>query len=218
MLTLYGNEVSGPSNKVRFVANALGLSYEYKPVNLLAGENKTEAFLKLSPAGKVPVIQDDDFVLFESNAIIKYLAEKAGSSLYPKDLRRRSVVDQWADFASIHIGMAMGRVFVNRVAYKIVGIEQDERSLKDGLEFLGRFLPVVEGQLKKSAFLAGPELSIADFSLLAHLDPAEVCSIDLSATPSLQRWRNALRDKEFYQKCFPSYEKMLQGLAAKMAQ
>src|SRR4029434_5308818 len=122
MLTIYGFEVSQPTNKVRFVANALGLPYEYKSVNLPKGENKTEAFLKLNPTGKVPVIQDDDFVLCESNAICKYLSEKASSNFYPKDPRRRALVDQWTDFSSLHIGTAMARVFGNRVASKMIGL------------------------------------------------------------------------------------------------
>ncbi|MFO1520159.1 MAG: glutathione S-transferase family protein [bacterium] len=215
MLTIYGNEVSSPCNKVRFVANALGLPYEYKHVDLRGGENKFETFLKLNPSGKVPVIVDDGFSLFESNAIIKYLSEKAGSPLYPKDLRQRVTVDQWMDFSSLHIGTAMQRVFVNRVLYQFVGMEKDERSLKDGIDFLGRFLPVVEGQLKNNKFIAGPEMTVADFCLLAHLDPAEISQVDLSAYSSLTRWRNGLKDKEFYQKCFPSYEQMLMKLAAK---
>src|SRR5215831_279401 len=193
MITIYGAEPSAPSNKVRFVANALGLAYEFKNVDLPGGENKTEAYLKLHPAGKIPVLQDGDFVLFESNAIIKYLADKESSSLYPKELRRRALVDQWIDFASLHIGTAVARVVFNRVFYKFAKVEQDERSLKDGLGFLQRFLPVVEAQLAKHAFLAGPETTLADFCLLALLDPAEIASIDLSPYPRLQRWRDGLK-------------------------
>src|SRR4030095_11690275 len=216
MLTVYGFEVSQPTNKVRFIANALKLPYEYKSVNLVKGENKTEAYLKLNPAGKEPVIQDDDFVLFESNAICRYLADKAGSNFYPKDSRRRALIDQWTDFSSLHVGTAMARVFVNRVAYQVMGVEKDERSLKDGLAFLDRFLPVLEGQLKKQAFLAGPEMTVADFSLLAHLDPADIASVDLSAYPALHQWRGGLQKQDFYQKCYPSYTQMVQDLAAKM--
>jgi len=215
MLTIYGFEVSSPSNKVRYVANALGIAYDYKRVNLQAGENKTEAYLKLHPAGKVPVLQDGDFVLFESNAIIQYLADKESSNFYPKDRRRRAIVDQWLDFASLHIGTAIGRVFVNRVAYKILNLEKDERSLQDGLAFLARFLPVLEGQLSKNAFLAGPETTLADFALLSNLDPAEIASVDLTPYPHLKRWQAGLMAKDFYQKCFPSYTQMLTELAQK---
>jgi glutathione S-transferase len=213
MLTLYGFEVSVHTNKVRFAANALGLSYEFKRVNLLAGEHKTESHLKLHPAGKVPVIQDGDFVLFESNAIMRYLAEKESSHLYPKDLRRRALVDQWIDFSALHIGIPMARVFVNRVAYKALKVEPDERAINEGLAFLQRFLPVAEAQLGKNGFLAGPEMTLADICLLAHMDPAEVSSVDLSAYPRLRQWQRDLQAKEFYQKCFPSFTQMLQEAA-----
>jgi glutathione S-transferase len=71
MLIIYGSDFSAPANKVRFVANALGLDYEYKVVRIRDGENKTEEFKKMHPAGKIPVINDHGFILFESNAIIK---------------------------------------------------------------------------------------------------------------------------------------------------
>ncbi|MCE9624078.1 MAG: glutathione S-transferase family protein [Deltaproteobacteria bacterium] len=215
MITLYGNEFSSPSNKVRYVANALGIEYEYKHVDLMGGANKTESYLKLNPSGKVPVIQDGDFTLFESNAIIRYLARKVSSSLYPQDLKRGALVDQWMDFASLHVAQAVGRVFFNRVAYKFLNAEVDPRSLSDGLQFLQRFLPVLEGALAKSAFLAGPELSLADFSLLAGLDQAEVAGIELEVYPALSQWRKELIAKDFYQKCFSSYAAMLHALTQK---
>lgn len=216
MPTLFGNEISSPSNKTRFVLNALGIPYEYRNVDLMTGENKTEAYLKMHPAGKVPVLKDGDFVLFESNAIIKYLATKENSNLYPGELRRRAKIDQWLDFVSIHIGVAMSKVFINRVAYGVLGMEKDERSLQEGQKFLDRFLPVLEAQLQKSAYLAEPEMTLADFGLLAHLDQAEVSQVDLSVYPRLKEWQAELMGKEFYQKCFPSYAKMLLGIASKM--
>lgn len=205
MLTFYGHEISTPCNKVRFVANALNLDYEFKPVDLFTGKNKTEEYLKLHPAGKVPVMVDGDFVLFESNAICRYLAEKSGSELYPSELRQRSLVNQWMDFASIHVGPAVSRVFVNRVGYSVMGLEKDERSLQDGLNFLDRFLPVVDRNIAAKGYLAGPQLSLADFSLLAHLEQAEISSISLEAYPHLKKWREKLQSEEFYRKCYESY-------------
>src|SRR3989338_5290751 len=95
MLKIYGANLSGPSNKVRMVANYLGLEYEYLQVKIREGENKKEWFLKLNPIGKIPVIDDDGFCLFESNAIVKYLATKNRSSAYPQELKQRAIVDQW---------------------------------------------------------------------------------------------------------------------------
>jgi len=206
MLKIYGSDLSGPSNKVRLVANALGLEYEYRRVDLRDGENKTEDYLRLHPAGKVPVIDDGGFVLFESNAIIKYLASKAGSPLYPQETNKQAIVDQWIDFSSHHIGTAMGRVLFNRLFAPFLKLEVDEHSLSDGLSFLDRFLPVVERQLQANPFLAGNEFTLADLNLLAILDPAEVVGIDLSAYASLSKWRKGLREESFYTKCHKSYE------------
>ncbi len=108
MLKIYGADLSTPCNKVRFTANALGTAYDYKKVNLREGENRTEAFLKLNPAGKIPVIDDEGFILFESNAIAKYLCDKKGSDLYPKELKSRAMIDLCMDFVFFHIGIAMG--------------------------------------------------------------------------------------------------------------
>src|SRR5580692_145202 len=198
MLTIFGFDFSSPANKVRFTANAIGLNYEYKQVNLLAGEQKTPEFLKLNPIGRVPAIDDDGFKVFESAVIIKYLADKNNSPLYPKDLKKRTIIDQWIDFANIHVATALARVTFNRVMYKFLNTEKDERSLNDGIRFLGTFLPIIEKQLKENKYLAGSEMTLADINLLAVLDPAELSSVDLSTYPSIVNWRKALKAQSFY--------------------
>ena len=152
MLTIYGADLSSPSNKVRFVANALGLNYTYRPVKLREGENRQEWFLKVNPFGKIPAIDDDGFMLFESNAICKYLLNKKNSPLFPQELKVRALVDQWVDFGSMHVGLAMSKVFYNRVLAPVIKVPVDEQSLKDGLVFLDRFLPVINNQLDKNKF------------------------------------------------------------------
>ena len=79
MLKIYGADLSGPANKVRFVANYLGLKYDYVVVKLREGEHQKPEFLKINPIGKIPAIEDDGFTLFESNAICRYLADKNNS-------------------------------------------------------------------------------------------------------------------------------------------
>jgi len=215
MITIYGNDFSTPCTKVRFVANALKLDYEYRKLDLMKGEQKTESYLKLHPAGKVPVLQDGDFTVFESNSIIRYLAQKNSSSLYPQDLKQQTIVNEWMDFASIHIAIPMGKILFNRVIYKFLNAEVDPRSLADGIQFLQNSLPVLEKQIAKNGNIAGAELSLADFSLLAALDPAEAAGVDLAAYPALSAWRKDLMSKDFYQKCYASYGAMLQSLTQK---
>jgi len=214
MLTIFGFDFSSPSNKVRFAANAMGIPYEYKQVNLLAGEQKTPEFLKLNPVGRVPAIDDNGFKVFESAAIIKYLADKNNSPLYPKDLQKRTIVDQWIDFANIHVSAALARVTFNRVMYKMLNVEKDERSLADGIKFLGNFLPAIEKQLKENKYLAGNDMTLADINLLAVLDPAEMSSVDLSVYPSIYNWRKNLKTQAFYKKCHNSLEEVFQAAMA----
>ncbi len=209
MLKIYGSDLSAPAIKVRFAANALGLKYEYLKVDLRAGENRKSEFLKLHPAGKVPVIDDDGFILFESNTIIRYLADKNNSALYPKGLIQRALVDQWIDFGSMHVGGALSKVVYNRVFAPLRNIPVDENSLKEGLQFLDRFLPVVEQQFRKIQYLAADRMTLADINLLALLDPAEVAGIDLSKYPNLTKWRTALKNESFYTQCHREYGESL---------
>lgn len=209
MLKIYGTDPSSPVNAVRMCANALGLEYEYIQVNMSEGEHKSEKYLALNPVGKVPAIDDDGFTVFESAAIMKYLCRKNGANYYPQDLLKQAIVDQWLSFVCVHIYMALARVLFNKVVGLLIGAPVDEQSLKTGYEFLARFLPVIEGQLKKTKYLAGDELSIADFALLANVDPAEVVELDLTPYPKLSAWRENLQAQGFYQKVHKFYGESL---------
>ncbi len=215
MLKIYGSDLSAPCNKARFVANALGLKYEYVLVNLRGGEHQKPEFLKINPVGKIPVIDDDGFYLFESNAIIRYLCEKNNSPLYPEGLKERAIVEQWLDFGSMHVGAAFSKVMYNRVFAPIRKIAVDENSIKEGLAFLDRFLPVVDSQLGKNSYLTGENLTIADFNLVALLDPAEIADIDLSKYKNLTAWRSKLKQEKFYTQCHKEYGESLKQAMAK---
>ncbi len=217
MLKIYGANLSAPANKVRMAANVLGLEYEYVQINIREGEHRAEKYLAINPAGKVPAIDDDGFKLFESDAIIKYLAVSEASTLYPEDIKQRATIDQWIDFVAIHVGAAMGRVLFNRVFASFAKVPTDERSLSDGIKFLGRFLPVIDQQLSQTKYLVGDQFSLADISLLATTDPAEVAGIDLPPYANIVKWRNELKTKDFYTKCHTSYDAVVKDLMSKAA-
>ena len=216
-MKLYGNNFSFNSNKVRFAANAMGVSYEFITVDLAAGEQRKPEFLKINPTGRIPALADGDFMIFESVAISRYLAEKTGSALYPKDLQKRSLTNQWLDFASIHIAGAMGKMFFNTLVYKFVGAQKDVNSLEEGRKFLNTFLASVENQLKQNPYLVGQEMTLADLNLLAILDPSEAVGFDLSAFPKVSAWRKQLQAQPFYQKVYPSFTEFISGLMTQKA-
>jgi len=205
MLHIYGTPLSSPTNKVRYVVGYLNLSHEFHLVNLGAGEQKKPEYLKINPYGRVPAIDDDGFKLSESNAIIRYLADKQQSSLYPQELKARAVVDQWIDFATQHITLALGRIMYNTYFYKHAGVPIDERSLADGKKFIAQYLPIVDHQLGEQTFIAGKAMTLADIAMLAGLDTCELCQVDLTNYKHITNWRKKLMAEEFYKKYHESY-------------
>lgn len=215
MLKIYGGDLSSPANKVRFIANYIGLEYHYVQVKIREGENREEAFLNINPFGKIPCIDDDGFYLFESNAIGRYLCDKHQSDLYPKELKARARVEQWMDFATIHINGAMGRILFNKVFAGFAGVSKDERSLEDGIKFLKKYLPTVDTNLGKTKYIAGDTISLADMALLSSLDPADIVEFDLSVYSNVEKYRAILKRQDFYRQCFADYgepiRRMLHG-------
>ncbi len=212
MIKLYGVGFSPSVTKVRYTLNQLNLEYDWAQTNPGAGDTQTEEFKNISPTGKIPAIDVDGFKLFESNAIIRYLAAIKNSSLYPADAKKRAIVDAWLDYGSIHVGHAMGRVFFNRVLAPVFNQKADPESLKVGLDFLAKYFPVLEKQLSQNPYLAGKELSIADINLISVLDPSELCQISYDQYPSLKKWRDGLKAQAFYQKCYKDYGQFVQEM------
>jgi len=217
MIKLYGIPISNNVAKVRYCLNYLNLDYELIETSPLKGENQTDEFKAINPTGKVPAIDLDGFTLFESNTINRYLATVQNSPTYPTDARQRALVDAWSDFISIHVAHAMGRVGFNRLLAPVLGAEVDEKSIQTGLDFLAKYFPVLEEQLSKNKHIAGDKITLADIALLATLDQAELCQIDLSAYPNLTKWRNNLKAQAFYQKCYQDYTMFAQETMAAMS-
>ena len=218
MIKLYGVGFSFNISKVRYCLNYLNLPYEWAQTNPIAGENKSPEYLNIAPTGKIPAIDVDGFRLFESNAIIRYLAATNNSSLYPQDAKKRATIDAWMDYTSIHVGQALGRVLFNRVFAPMTGQKADQESLRVGLEFLDKYFPVLEKQLSSNPYIAGKEMSIADISLLATLDPCELAQItSIDQYPSIKKWRVGLKSQAFYQKCYKDYSQFVQEVMSAKA-
>ena len=216
MIKLYGIPVSNNIAKVRYVLNYLGLEYEMVPTSPMDGSNQTEEYLQISPTGKIPGIDIDGFKLFESSAIIRYLATIHQSDLYPTDPKQRAIVDAWSDYGSIHVAQAQGRVTFNRVLAPTMGMPVDESSLQTGLEFLNKYFPIIDRQLSKTKYLAGDSLTLADINLLAIMDPFEISQISLEGYDNIKKWRSDLISQDFYQKCYPDFTEFLQKAMSEM--
>lgn len=204
MLTIYANSLSAPCNKVRYTCNLLRIAYAWIEKPFARDELKNPHYLSLHPAGKVPAIDDDGFALFESDAICRYLCAKHGSALVPADLRERAIMDQWLSFSDHHVGLAMNKVLFNRVVAPKRGWPIDETALREGRQWLARYLPIVDHRLAAATYLAGDVLTLADVTLLSIVERAPLGQIRLAPYAALSAWLEGLQAQSFWREAQPA--------------
>jgi glutathione S-transferase/GST-like protein len=183
--------------KASITLEELGLPYKVRRIDFEKREQKEPWYLKLNPNGRIPTIVDHDnggFAVFESGALMIYLAEKAGK-LLPTDVKGRSLVIQWLMFQMGGIGPMMGQANVfyryapERIPY---AIERYQREVR-------RLFEVLESRLKDHEFLAG-DYSIADIAVFPWLRPYERQGQKLEDYPNLKRWFDAINARPAVQK------------------
>jgi GSH-dependent disulfide-bond oxidoreductase len=183
--------------KVSIALEELGLPYEVQRVDLQAGDQKQPEFLAINPNGRIPAIVDRDaegFAVFESGAILVYLAEKAGA-LLPTDVKGRSRVMQWLMFQMGGIGPMMGQanVFFRYATEKIpYAIDRYQRETR-------RLFGVLDGQLANNEHLAG-DYSIADIATWTWVSTHEWSGVSLDGLPHLVRWLDAVGQRPAVQR------------------
>ncbi len=196
MIDLY-TAATPNGHKVSIALEELGLPYTLQVLDLAKGEQKTPAFLAINPNGRIPAIVDHEaggFAVFESGAILIYLAEKTGL-LMPSDVQGRSRVLQWLMFQMGGVGPMMGQanVFFRYFPEKIQpAIDRYQGESK-------RLLAVLDGQLKDHEYLAG-DYSIADIANWAWVRTHRWSGVDVSDLPHLRRWMDAIRQRPAVQR------------------
>ncbi|MEX0604649.1 MAG: glutathione S-transferase N-terminal domain-containing protein [Marinobacter sp.] len=180
-------------HKVTVTLDEMGVEYNLIPVDLSKDEQKTPAFLAMNPNGRIPVIVDrdnDDFVVFESGAIMVYLAEKYGK-FYPQDPKVRSRVLQWLMFQMGGVGPMMGQanVFYRYFPEKIQpAIDRYQKECR-------RLFEVLDNRLAESRYLAGEEITIADFANWCWVRTHNWSGTSVEGLEYLNRWLNELYDR-----------------------
>lgn len=185
MLKVYGDYNSGNCYKIKLMLHLLGLEYEWQSVDILNGETETPAFLAKNPNGKVPVLElEDGTCLWESNAILNYLAD--GSEYLPTEPRLRTQVLQWQFFEQYS---HEPYVAVARFIQFYLGLPQERLEEYRKLQKRGyKALDVMEQQLARTPYLVGEHYSIADVTLYAYTHVAHQGGFDLAGYPSIQAW------------------------------
>ena len=184
--------------KVSIMLEETGLPYEVHPIDLGALDQKQESYLKLNPNGRIPTIVDrqaGDFPVFESGAILLYLAEKTGKFL-PADAKQRSLAIQWLMFQMGGVGPMQGQANVffryapEKIQYAIDRYQNETRRLYE----------VLERRLGESEYLAGDEYSIADIANYSWVAIHEWAGVETSDLENVERWLAKINAREAVQR------------------
>lgn len=185
------------SMKPLYVLEALGVDYEYCFVDLGKGENRTEAFRKMNPVGKVPVLEHDGEFLFESGAMSRYVADVENSPLYPADKLQRARVDQWMTFFTCHPGRWLTEIFFEQVVKPKAGLgETDAARCEMAAKLAHQQFELLEQWFQGTAWLANDAMSIADPFALAYMDQVQPIGFSLDDFPRIRSWVERLEALE----------------------
>jgi len=192
-MKLYHHPVSTTSRPVVLFAAESGIALDYQIVDLFTGEQYKPEFSAINPSHQVPVLEDGDFRLTESSAILKYLAEKADSPAYPKDLRQRARVNERMDWfnTGFYRDFAYGLVYPQIFDF----MRRPDEKVQAGTVAWGKekalpWLQILNEDLigPRNGFVCGDAITIADYLGATMTLGGEVIRCNLAAYPNISRW------------------------------
>jgi glutathione S-transferase len=212
MMTVYvfGNvpaPVIGATRDLRvlWAAEEAGLSYRVQPLDYPRGDLRSPDYLRVNPFGLIPAIDDDGFKLFESAAIVRYLAEKAGN-LLPADARGRTLATQWAFAATTTIEPKLLDVFLaDKFQAGAPGTLERRPALVEAVQ---KRLADLDAQLAGRHYLLGEEFTVPDILMSAALRLIQHTNL-LDATPDLSRYKERCESRPAWRKIYAAYEQRL---------
>jgi GST-like protein len=203
--------------KVSILLEELALPYNVIPVHIGKGDQFKPEFLKLSPNNKIPALMDPDgpggepITLFESGAIMMYLAEKSGWKFMPRDMRARYDVIQWLMFQMGGVGPMLGQAH----HFRKYAPEQIEYAVNRYTNEAARLYGVIDRRLGETQFLAGDDYSIADMATYPWLRAHKWQGQDIAAYPNIQRWYDVVRARPAVQRGIAVLAEKVEKSAAK---
>jgi len=204
-MKLYVSPISSNARRARMAAIALGLEPELIVVDVMTGEQKTADYLALNPNGKVPTLVDGDVVLWESLAIMTYLADQTpGQQLYPTGPAARAQVNKWLFWAACHWGQAVGVLIFERVMKRRFGQgEPDAYTVKRFGGLLDDHAKVLDTRLASSRYVAADHLTLADLAIAAPLMWEQPAALPVRERANLARWLSEIQALEAWRATEP---------------
>ncbi len=189
-MKLHAIRASHNCRRVLATAAHLDIEVDIIEPNLMGGDLKKPEFLGLNPNGKVPVLEDGELALWESNAIMQYLAsKKPGNTLFPDDAAARANITRWQFWEANHLSRGTGTIaFENVFKPFVLKQESDEAAVASATKTFHTFAPVLNAQLEGKAFITGESLTLADFSVGADFSYAQPGKFPLEDYKHITAW------------------------------
>ena len=201
-MRLYQHPMSANARAVIMTIYQLNAPVELVHVSLETGEQTRPEFLKLNPNHRVPVLEDGDFHLWESRAIMQYLADKTpGQTLYPTDARARADVNRWLFWTAQHFAPSISIFFWENVVKGMIGRgAADPVELKRGTTLFNEFAAVLDAHMADRQWISGDSLTLADLSIAAAYACAAPGKAPVAWYANLQRWFARVQTLEAWQR------------------
>lgn len=217
MMKLYCHPVSTTSRPVMLFVLESGIDAQFQVVDLFTGEHFKPPFEAVNPNHLIPVLEDGDFRLTESSAILKYLADKIDSPAYPKDLQRRARVNERMDWINTQVcrDLAYGFVYPQIFpTHKRPSDEAQKQTIAWGKERAQGWLKVLDQNWlgTSNTYLAGDQMTIADYFGSSFVALAEIVRSDLSGYPNVKRWLGRMKQLKHWGKVYETID----GFAASL--
>jgi len=194
MLKIWGRINSANVKKVVWAAEELSVPFERIDAGRQFGVVGTPEYRALNPNGLVPTIEDDGFVLWESNAIMRYLASKAGAeALYPSALQARAEVERWLDWQATTLQPTLGPAFHGLI--RTPAAERNPVAIEAARQKTEALLPILEARLAASRFVAGDQFTLADIAVGCSVHLWLNLELPRTAHPAIEAWYAALRQR-----------------------
>ena len=201
-MKLYYCDVLMP-RKACAAAKYLGANVEFVYLDLRKGEHKAPAYLALNPNGKVPTLVDGERVLWEADAIMCYLSERAGGDLWPHDGRQIEVI-RWLSWSSQHFTRCGGALYFEYIVKPRFGLGGPDLALVEERRNTFRFFAaILNDHLSGREWLVGNSLTVADFSVAVTLPYAERAFMPVDEFPEVRRWHERLNKIAAWREPFP---------------
>ena len=187
MIKIWGRNTSVNVQKVMWAVGELKLAHERIDVGGAFGKNREPAYLAMNPNGLVPTLEEDDFILWESNTIVRYLAAKYGAgTLEPSDLRSRARAQSWMDWQLAVAAPAIHGLFWGLV--RTPPEKRDPAALETARQRAAEYWKMVESQLARGDYLAGDALTLADICVGIWGYRWHAYPIERPSLPRLKAW------------------------------